>query len=207
MANIAAGDRVDVTIIGSFLGQRCMSKFCYGLSSVTGINSQSLFFNALHVQILAANKLLDKFLACCVIDYVALQVWYQVISPARYAQYKKTLTGKVGGFEGNALTPNLAGVITRRGDLGNRKNVSSLHVPIGTTDTCMQDGVLTTNLEEALDALGDQMLAPIVTTSVVTTLDPVINNGIGATDFTPITDVFAQPTVRTMRRRNVGQGI
>jgi len=208
MANIQAGDRVLVTFIGSLFEQRIMSTFCYGLSAITGVNSQSAAFDRLHAALTGAGNLVEKFRDCCAAEYSLNQVWYQVISPSRYAKYVRTTGLGLGTFAlGTYRTANSAAVILRRGDFGNRHNVSVLHVPIGQTVDEQTQGVIGANIETNLVILANQMKQTVNTTTVVGSWDPVINNGPNAGDLTPITDTLVQPTVRTMRRRNVGQGI
>lgn len=207
MAKMYVGDRIDVIFNGSMLGQRCMSKFCYGVEEMTGNPEQKAAFEALHLDFLIDGHLIQKFLKCTPPDYVMFDVWYQVIAPARWALYRKPALGLIGSFAGAAYTSNIAGVITRRGDLGNRKNVSSLHVPIGTSAQEIGDGYIGQGLSAALQNLAVEIVKPINTTGAVMKLYPVINNGDAANAYTTIIDAFVQPEARTMRRRTVNKGI
>jgi len=208
MANIQAGDRVLVTINSILFNQRIMSMFCYGLSSITGTNSQATAFDRLHAALTASGNLLQKYRECLSPELEVNEVWYQVISPSRYAKYTRTTGLGVGLFDtGSYKTANSAAVILRRGDLGNRHNVSVLHVPIGQTTGEQTLGQIGSDLESPLAALADQLKQSVSTTTVVGTWEPVINNGPNAPDYTPITDTAVKSYVRTMRRRTVGRGI
>jgi len=207
MAILAAGDRALVTIVSSLFNQRIMSTFVYGAASVTGTPTQTAAFDALHTSFNLAGGLFAKYLACCGGALIPTQAWYQVISPSRYASYKKSWTAGAGTFSDIYLTANLAGVITRRGDQGNRHNVSTLHVPITQGEDSLQDGQIAGLLFSKLGDLANQVKAAVTTAAPIVTWNPVINNGAGAGDFTPITDTFPQATARTMRRRGLGLGI
>jgi hypothetical protein len=183
-----------------------MSTFVYRVSSVTGTPNQHDVFDALDTKLKTSNNLVDKYLACVTHDYVLLQIWYQTIAPGRFAKYPVTAVGKIGAFTGESQTANLAAVITRRGDLGNRHNVSTLHVPIGTDDNSMEDGELTVDLKAVMDALAIQMNSSITLSSPVTGLAPVINNGPNANDYSPITNTFTGDHIRVMRRRTLSLG-
>lgn len=208
MANIQVADRALVTIVGEIFSQRIMSTFCYGLSALTGTATIANALDRLHAAVSAGGGLLDKYLACIPPEYVRVACWYQVISPSRYAKVTKTTGGTAGTFiDGVLLSSNQAFTILRRGEMGNRHNVSVLHVPLGQNSSCQEDNVLGGDLQTPANALAAQMVLPITTTTVVGTWEPVINNGPNAGDFTPITSTAVNTDVRTMRRRGVRLGI
>jgi hypothetical protein len=208
MANIQAGDRVMVTFHSLLFSQEILSTFCYGLSAITGTNSQSSAFDRLHAALTAAGNLADKYRAVCAPQLNLTEIWYQVISPSRYAKYVRTSGLGVGTLgDGEYKTANMAAVILRRGDFGNRHNVSTLHVPIGQTSGEVASGQIGADIEGPLNALATQVKAAVTTTTVVASWDPVINNGPNAPDYIPITDTQVKTVVRTMRRRNIGKGV
>jgi len=208
MANIAVGDRVLVTINSTLFNQRIMATFCYGVSSLTGSPSQSSAFDALHTYMVAGGKLVSDYRACCPEQLEVISVWYQVKRPIRYNKFTRTTGLGLGTLDGNNYyAANQAAVILRRGDLGNRSNVSTLHVPLGQSVGCQAGGLIGADIEAPLADLAAEIKASITTTGVVMTLNPVIDNGVSVGDFTPIIETSVQTTVRTMSRRNVGRGI
>lgn len=208
MANLFVADRVLVTFHGLLFNQRLMSTFCYGLSTVTGSPTQAAGFDALHTKFTAGGGLVEKYLACIPAQYELTEVWYQIIAPNRYNKYVRTSGLGVGTLASNNLyTANSAAVILRRGDQGNRRNISTLHVPLGNTVGCMVNGMIGADMETPLTALAVEMLVLPATTGVVAGWAPVINNGPDGPDYTPIVSTQVMQTARTMSRRNVGRGI
>lgn len=208
MANIVVGDRVMVTLVGELFNQVTMSTFCYGLSSITGVNTQEAALTRLDAAFSLSGGLYDKYLACIPAQFDLTEVWMQVISPARYVKFTFTTGAGLGTLAANTLTSaNAAAVIVRRGELGNRSNVSTLHVPLGQTAGCMSLGNLGADVQTPLADLATQMKAQVSTTTVIGTYIPVINHGPNVGDFSPIVSTTVKQTVRTMRRRTVGLGI
>lgn len=208
MANIQVADRCLMTIVGEVLGQRTMSTFCYGLSALTGTATINNALDRLHAAVIVSNGLLDRFVNCIAPQWTKVAIWYQIISPSRYAKVTKTTGATTGNFSSGVFnSSNQAFTILRRGDLGLRSNVSVLHVPMGQTLDEQTNNGLSVDLDEQAQLLAAQMLLPITTTTVVATWDPVINNGPNAGDYTPITVTAVNQDVRTMRRRGVRLGI
>ena len=208
MANIQLGDRVQVTVNLTGFNQKMMSVFCYGLSGLTPPLTQAQAFTVLHAKLTAYDNLIYRYLACLCPEFEINEVWYQVISPSRYAKYTFTSGLGVGTLAGNhAYSPNQAVVILRRGDFGSRSNVSTLHVPIGQTPGCQANGLFGADVETPLSSLADYIKSQVTTTGTATVWDPVINNGPNVGDLSPIVSTAVKSTIRTMRRRTVGQGI
>jgi len=207
MATAAVGDRILVTLKANLLAQVIMSTFVYRITSVTGTPNMHDVFDALDTKLKTAGNLVPKFLASVTHDYILHEIWYQTIAPGRFAKYPVIATGLIGGFTGESQTANLAAVITRRGDLGNRHNISTLHVPIGTDDNSLEDGELAVDLQTVLAALAIQINSSITLSSPAVGLSPVINNGPNAADYSPITNTFVSQGVRVMRRRTLRVGI
>lgn len=208
MANLQVGDRVLITFNTIAFNQRLMNMFVYGCSSLTGPATQQAAFAALHTALTAGGGLVPLFRACMTDQFEVTSVWYQIISPSRYAKYTKTTGLGLGTITTeNAFSANQAAVILRRGDLGIRSNVSTLHVPLGQSSGCQANGGIGSTVETPLNNLAAALPTQITTAGVVATWDPVINHGPNAAQFTPITDAALMPYVRVMRRRTVGLGI
>lgn len=207
MATLLVADKVLITFVGSLSSQTTMSTFTYGVSTVGGSIQQDDAFAALNVAICSANKLRDKFVACCPSNWTLEDIWYQVIGPTRYVKYNLSDAGVGPKSDYTANTPNVAAVIMRRGDIAARKGISTLHIPAPTDAEWITGGELTVEALTALGTLSVEMKNDITVAVPSFTITPIINNGPLAGDVTPITQTVAMSTVRTMRRRTVGRGI
>jgi len=208
MALAAAGDRVLVTLVSNLFSQRIMSTFTYGISSITGTPSQASLYTALHTKLTTAGELVPLYLECCGQELELFQVWYQTIYPLRYVKVVKTTGLGLGNYAtGDYTSANQAAVILRRGDFGNRSNISSLHVPLPAGAGAQAGGMLGPDIETPLQDLAEWMALSVTTSGTVATFEPIINNGPNPGDYTAITTTQVQSTIRTMRRRGVGLGI
>lgn len=208
MANAAVGDRVLITINSSLFNQRIMSTFCYGISSITGTPSQASLLAALHAKVTAVSGLCETFRNCVPAQLEVNSIWYQIIAPIRYAKYQFTTGLGLGLLADNDFfSANQSAVILRRGELGGRSAVSTLHIPLGQTPGCQANGALGGDVQSPLIDMAQFMVTTITTTGTVAAFVPVINNGPGLGDLTPIAFTTVMDNVRTMRRRGVGLGI
>lgn len=208
MASLQIADRVLITVNILAFEQHLMSTFVYGVSSLTPPVTQAQAFAVLHTKVTGVGGLITTYRNVLCPEFLVSSVWYQVISPSRYAKYEFTSGLGLGTFAaGAASSANQAAVILRRGDGASRKQISTLHVPIGQDSDCQANGGIGGGIETPLDTLASQLKDSITTATTVIQFDPVINNGPNATDFTPITITSVKPWVRVMRRRTVGLGI
>ena len=198
-------DRLIVTYVGDLLNQRIMSTFWYGISSLIGVPTLGDVMDELRAKLITANNLRDDYLSCCPPQYTLNETWVQFVRPTRYVK-KVYVDAQAGTFAGDAHTANIAAVIERRGVTASRKSVSTLHVPCPTANSAITGGSITAGYATPLADLATQV-ATQVTTATGYVLDPVIDNGVGGTNFTAIGLAFPQTTVRVMRRRTVGLGI
>jgi len=208
MANAAVGDRVLVTVNYTLMNQKLQNTFWYGIGSLTGTPAQSSLFTALHTKLTSASQLVPLLVECMPGEIQLNSIWYQIIYPSRYVKFAFTSGLGTGELADNQFfSANQAAVIVRRGELGNRFNVSTLHIPLGQTVGCQSNGQLGADVEAPLQALADYLPASVTTTGTVGTFFPLINNGPGVGDYSNITSSEVMGTVRTMRRRTVGRGI
>jgi len=144
----------------------------------------------------------------CMLDRIDIQM----IKPARYVQipYVKTMPGTHTSTTGILDTPNLAAVITRRGEEANRRNVGSLHIPMPDPIGVATDGEITdATYKGHLGELATEMLNSLQDGMSTWKFDPVLWNfkrGVGSPRI-PIVGTAVHPTVRVMRRRAVGRGL
>lgn len=200
----AVGDIILISFDGVMLNQRLNSSFRYKVGSVVGGPTNNAFAAAIEAAIIAAGNLVPKFLACCPPSYLLNFIWVQTIAPVRVQKSIFSLSN-VGTFGFDASTANVATVITRRGDLANKHNVGSLHVPNANLDTNASGGTISANQLTANNTLGTQMLQAI-TVGALGSIFPVLWNGGPTTNSTSITSTQSQLTTRVMRRRTVGVG-
>lgn len=207
MAALAIGDNVLVTLLGDLHGQTTMSTFGYVVTGLTGDQDDGTAFGQFRDELCAANKLVDKYFMCVPTEWEPRVMWIQRIRPTRLMKrvFGYTNVGPVGGFE--STTANLAAVVLRRGGLANKKNISTLHVPLATEDAAIVDGEITNEQAVFLAELGVQMKATYITDFSGATFSPSILNGPLASNVTPIIETFVKPEARVMRRRTKGYGI
>jgi len=102
------------------------------------------------------------------------------------------------------MPSNTAQVVTRRGDLADRRNVSTLHLP-GVPVAQVVDSFLTITQQDILQSFGVSMLQEFVTPGGAE-LRPVAFRRVDPVASRPLTETFPQETVRILRRRTVGLG-
>lgn len=145
------------------------------------------------------------YLACLPSDYTLDYYNVQVIYPTRYKR-KQTFDAGVGGLVAPAKESATAQVIYRSGDLGSRKDQSSLHLP-GVGDSLIADGVLDAGQITRLNALAVKCKTAYTILGGSITVSPAIFHRGPQPTFSLITDAIAKTEVRTMRRRVVGRGV
>jgi hypothetical protein len=187
-----------------------MNTFNYRVSTVVG---GSPTINAFAADFLvsaqwAINE--STFRACCPNNYTHLQTWLQFVRPVRYVAFKDEVN--VAGDSGAAaLTANLAAVVTRQGDIADKHNNGSIHIPIAQDDTLIANGKLTAGFKTTVNAFAENVNDGITVTSGAATVTtrPVLYfiTPSGSVNSRDVITAYAQDTVRVMRRRTVGLGI
>jgi len=207
MPNLTVGDNVLMTINGTLFGQRIMNTFGYVVSEMTGAQDQLTAFQQLRTLQCTNGDMIDAYYACCPIEYSIDTLVYQVIRPTRFQRI--VLDNLAGGDSSiyHAYTANLASVLMRRGSLGNRKNVSTLHIPAPSESGWATNGILQSGAIGFVNGLGSFVRQTYTIALGGTKFSPSILNGPLSSDVTPIVDYAAQSTMRVMRRRTVGLGI
>jgi len=204
---IAPDDQVLVTINSTYFGQRIMATFGYAATVVTGVITEDAGVDSLLNFFCGGADVAERYYDCCSESVIGGPIWGQLIRPVRFA--KRTHAA----FGDGTLTPasdqvsNVAAVITRRGNLATRSNISSLHVPAPADLDYIQSGVITNAYKVFLDLLGTQMRAAITASGGDVVWAPAIINGPPGGGWTRIVQTETQLTSRVMRRRTVGLGI
>lgn len=200
----APGDVILTSFNGLWHGQKVLSTFYWGINTVTGAPSNAAFIAALDAQLLSGGNLVLKFLPCAPPQYTLVERWHQFVAPLRTQKVIVT-SGLAGTGATASTTANVANVITRRGDLANKHNVGSLHVPASNANVGYANGLIGAAQQALLQTLATQMLAPVVMAGVGSVL-PILWFKPSILNATPITSTTVQQTIRVMRRRTVGVG-
>lgn len=138
-------------------------------------------------------------------NVVLQRVRTQKIAPNR-SPYTEATIGQFGLWPALASTGNLAGVITKRGSLGTRKSVGSLHVgPL--PDDAKINGMISAGYLPVLDNLYDALSAVFTAAVSLVTYQMVIYNRTSIPNWNQIAAHSVQDTVRVMRRRTLRVGI
>lgn len=146
------------------------------------------------------------FMDCMPNNYTLVAARAQAIRPIRYRAVLNTPAGVVGERDATE-TANLAAVLTSQSNRSGRREIGGKHFPTGSA-TDIDAGVLTNDLKAVLTIFRNKWLTQIVTVGGGGVYQPVIlHPGTVAPQFSDITAVAIQDTVRVMRRRTVGLGI
>lgn len=206
MPAIVVTDKILMTFYGELAGQKILNTFPLVVTAVTGAPDLNDALDVLFAKVNAVGELRSAFLNCCATNYTLTQIWLQCVFPVRYK--KRTYpVGMNGAGEDVSAAANIAGVITRTGDLAKRNNTGSLHVPIGSTSLSIVGGRLTATQKGLMTTLGTKMKGTIGTDGLVVDYSfSLWGNQVGNLPV-PVTAAVPQDTSRVMRRRTVGLGI
>lgn len=207
MAGLNGNDVVGIQIHGTIFGQRTISTWWYRVlvpstsaSYITALTHVVSNFDA------GADSPGPAF------SLAAPQNWTwnftrgQVVSPTRKI-YVESVVGQPGQIAEDATTPNLQGSITRRSELGTRRNISSLH-SVALPPTGQVDGLLSAGYKALLATVATKSLNILDWVGDAVELQPIVWGPATPTDTTrAITSTIVQDQVRTLNRRTVGRGI
>lgn len=203
------GDRMDIRLYGRISGQTTISTFSYLADNGTGPVPINEVVNDWMVNWQAAGGLIEKFAACCPVNWEAWQIQFQLAkTAARMAAQTRSIS--VFGTSGaQARVPNVAAVILRRGDLASRDNVSTLHIPLAPDALLTSEGLVTAAFKTIAQDLIIKLDDLVSVTGDGNNLEwfPCIPHGPFAASNSPITEFLLKDTTRVMRRRTVGLGI
>lgn len=214
-ATATLGQIYNVVFVGRMFNQTLNNTLGYQITQITGSPTTQTVSDALAADIGVGAGLQAKFLACCPPSYTLVSVNIQVVAPLRLVGNRYVVSAP-GTFTADATTANLAAVMTRRGDVANRKNISSFHIPYANEDPDMSNGGVSDNMFTQMLALAPLLKqnragggSTILSTVIINRpkrIPPAPTPPLTIADTTPITIVTGQTTVRVMRRRTVGVG-
>jgi hypothetical protein len=185
-------------------GQLCMSIFHYQYDSGSVIPDGQVALTDFLNKIRVAGKLKDKYLAC-IPDVVNDVTWHaQWIIPTRYRVTELAIPADAGLVPTAPMPSAVAVAITKRGELANRHNIGTLHMP-AVPNTFVAQSMLTAPGFLAYDDLGTQVKEPVTLTGGQL-MNPVILNKADYILSPTILTTVTQPTSRVNRRRTVGLG-
>lgn len=203
---LAVNDIVLYSIFGRLAGQQLIHTFHYKLTTVNGDPYTEALDAFLAFQF-GASGIATALLPIMPSNYRMETHRAQVIFPTR-RRYVEALIDTPGAWASAARTPNTAMSIKRIGLAATRQGVGRLQVPIG--DDLMTNGTI--NLAgiaaELLD-IDTAMELEFTPPGDGNVYQPVLfgKDANGNLTNTPIIEVAAMTTVRTMHRRTVGLGI
>lgn len=199
------GQKYLVTFKGTLDAQQIRTTWWYQLSAVTGTPTTSQVESSMNTILQAAGSLCDLYAAVAPGNYILDTVAVQCVEPTR-VRGQEFLSG-INGTSDDNNAPGTAVVITLMGDLSGRSHQCTKHIPSSTGGADIIQGFTSAAYFALLQNLANGAVLPITGIAPGYTASPIIRNGPGNAQVTPITTGMARSTVRTMRRRVVGRGI
>lgn len=194
-----------ITFEGSLYGQQVMTVMTYRFAAPADGDGPTITTYMKDYVNTALTGLYATYRACLSVDVVDLVQYYQWITPTRYAYDFLVPTARTGAIAQPAGAANLAQVVTRRGELAQRDNISNLHLP-GIPQSVYEAGIIT-------DGGHLDLLSTFVNTSTAQpspaagqTLYPSAFKRSSPADSAVLVTGIVGLTVRDMRRRTVGVG-
>lgn len=204
MASVHVADKFLITFVGDCLNQRIINTFWYGVSTIIGTPDSNAFADEIRAALIASGGLRQKFLAVTPQNYTLQFMWIQRVDSPRLLK-KIYPDNSPGTWAVDTDAANIAGTITRRGDLAIKKAIGSLHVMVSTDPTSILAGELGITLNGLFNTLANEMLDSL-NLATLGQLFPIIRNGSDVAAYQAVTSVTVHPEVRTMRRRTLRLG-
>lgn len=208
MANVAAGDLFQVSIVGNVFGERViMTRTWQVLDAPSVPTTINEYADEIHAEYTKSGGILDQYEAVLSASWVGEYIRYQCVAPIRYAMYDKVLTGSEG-LRGEVNATTLAAAVTLRTEKSGRDQIANMHIgPIADVD--LVGGVVKPELVNLLQTLGESLVTAMEEIGPDSVLIPVIwhTKVPGPTiSVDELSTALAQTSARTMRRRVVGRG-
>jgi hypothetical protein len=148
--------------------------------------------------------LYDLYRDCVSQDVIDIRPFVQLVELARYAYISPNVPGEAGKIVGACMPANTAQVITRRGEIADRHNVSSLHLP-GVPVASVINSFLTDAHRLVMTPFANKSVESVVA-SDGTIFSPCAYRRDNPAESRVLLEAFPQTTVRILRRRTVGLG-
>jgi len=195
---------VQLTFEGRHDGQQTLTTMSYQYVDDATVIDAKPVLQAFGNVALGAGHVWEKYLQCLSVDVGDLLPYVQLIGPPRYAYIAATIVPENGLLTGPCLPANTAQVVTRRGDIADRRNISTLHLP-GVPVAAVENSFLLPAQQALLQSFVDQSCQAIVTPTGQLFV-PVAYRRSDPAFSRKVTEGFVQNTVRVVRRRTVGVG-
>ena len=208
MANVEAGQIIETQLLGSLAGQRTRNVLHWVVESVTGPAIDMAAFSAgFDARLRAAGQLYDRIRQFAPNNLDLSTRTFQQIWPTRYIK-ETIVSAYTGANVSPAQTANVAGVVTKFGEIARRKDIGSLHVVAPGLSPGATNGSFDAANQTLLNAIALTIKADVLFTVTTTdfVLAPVIYHRTDPGNPTPLFTAAARSTVRVMRRRTVGVG-
>lgn len=196
---------VQLTFEGLHDGQRTITVMSYINDTLTPVADGQAQVASFLSSVMGVGGLYESYQACCSVDVKNIRAYGQVIELNRYAYIQAMGDGGDGAALGACMPANTAQVVTRRGELADRRNISTLHLP-GVPISAVADSFLTDPQIAILQSFVDVSLLPIITVGGAE-LNPCAFRRADPVGSRHLTMGFVQNTVRILRRRTVGVGV
>lgn len=195
---------LQVVFEGKHDGQQVISVMSYIYDDLTTKPDGRAEIVSVLSQVMAPDGLYEKYIACVSVDVSDIRCYGQFITPIRYAYVRAVGDGVSGANAGPCLPSNTAQVVSRRGDLADRANISDIHLP-GVPVGAVISSELTGPQLTLLQSFGTASVQPYVS-ATGGNYQPVAFHRESPVLSRKLTESFPQDTVRVMRRRTVGLG-
>jgi len=205
-----AGDIFEFRFKGVLNSQATLAVFHFRVSSLTGTPLPNSVADAINTKCIAATGVAAEALPLLPSNWTANGVECQRVFAKIDRSVIRSAPWNPPGTGGVALSSNVAQVITRRTDNAGRSQVSDLHLPLSTAAATITNGFLTAAQQLLMETYKPTLYTSFTVLAGAVTLTPVIWHRSQANpvlSYDVITSCAVQPTVRTMRSRNVGIGV
>lgn len=195
---------ISVSFEGRHDNQQTITVMNYRYMGISTIVNGRPVLDSLLSIIAQPGGLYDTYINTISQDVKDIRPYVQLIAPTRYAYITPGVAGQDGALPGACMPSNTAQTVTRRGEIADRRNISSLHLP-GVPVASVTDSTLTPEHMVALLGFATKSVEAIVAAGGVE-LQPVAYRRVDYGFSRILTEAFVQPTVRVVRRRTVGLG-
>lgn len=208
-AVIVEGDAIMVTLVGKFLGQTTMNTYPYRAHITTGAPPVVGACQGLLTAINLPGGLVDTHARCRPSNSVVDSLWAQDVRPIRWRAQKMAVSVPGLFTDVDSGTANIQASIERYGEAANRHNLGAVRIPIGTSNDCIVEGVITEDLRDKLEDHADQMILSktVSGTGWQVSFIPLVGLSKESLQLIDLVNCEIKDTVRVIRRRTVGLGI
>lgn len=206
----AAGDKVQILIIGFLNEQTCITTFLYDCATATGTTAPNISDVTQKIGDLLWDDALAGMCTICSGDFQNVSYSGQIVAPARSIAVACNPTTTTFGLGAQPAAPSgVAAVITRKGTIANRHNLGRIYIP-----AIPQTDILSSAVDDAsttwasMAQLANQMTATItvIKGGGTSTFFPILAPKKTFTPVVPIQLCIPRQIIRYQRRRELHVG-